>query len=97
MVGVEGVAEKQLTREHSVRPLDHLHFHVLAGRDRGPLRRHGQHVALHGQLDRIRVDSGQIEADHELVQSVGFAWGDRLAGSRISGRTAGRSDHNGNR
>src|SRR3712207_6230767 len=66
LVGVEGVAEEQLPAEGAHRPfgdhgLDALLLLAL------PLRLDGQHVALHGQVDRLGVDAGEVEVDVEPV------------------------------
>ena len=67
MFGVEGVAEEQLPGEHPERALRHLHLDLLRLGRGLPLGLHGQHVALHVELDRVGVHARQVERDDEAV------------------------------
>ena len=66
LIGVEALAEEQLTRERAVGALrDHLLVAFLAVAV--PLGGDGQHVALDGEIDGTRIDPGKVEVDDELV------------------------------
>src|SRR3954468_7157742 len=65
-VGVEGLAEEDLPGEGAGGPFGHGHLGAV-GLGRGALGADGEHVLLDGQVDGVRVDAGQVQADEELA------------------------------
>src|SRR5579859_3999238 len=63
--GIEVVAEHQLPAEDPTRSLRRDQLRVAG--TRGAFGLHGDHVAFNVQIDRIRVDAGQVELDVERV------------------------------
>ena len=61
-VGVERLAQHDLAGHRALRPLAGEHLVTLGGGPR-PLGLHGEHVALDGEVDRLRRDTREIEAE----------------------------------
>jgi hypothetical protein len=67
VLSIEGVTEKQLAGVHPQRPLVHQHLDVLTDVTRPALSLDRQHVAFDVNIDRGRLDTGDVEMHHELI------------------------------
>jgi hypothetical protein len=65
----ERVAQQMLAAEDAVGPLGDQQVGLLGVRS-GPLGSHGQHVALHVEVDSVGIDAGQVEVDEESIATL---------------------------